>query len=222
MIMALLAAVTGLIKGKQKEKTPMDTLSAIDSPVVEKIYNYNVKISNLDRDTEEKRSQLTDLRQKYANAHKEYFNSDFDEKVLKESVKIKDEIAELETIVQQMEKAKMRDLSGRAMTPKLKLTDEDKQSLIDGYAPLKAKREELFKQVLEQSAALEKTLDQLKAEQIKVNEVFSQFYYHIGKGTDEDIWAITVLDAFKGGEIDLKMQQVANKHQFTFQWPMFY
>jgi myosin heavy subunit len=220
--MAILAAVTGLIKGKQKEKTALDQLSVIDSPVVEKIYNYHVKISNLDSEIESKKSEVRTLQNKLESIQNSYFTSGFDEKVLKETMKIKNEIAELETNIQQMSTAaSKRDHMGRLRKPKLQLTAEEKQSLINGYAPLKARREELYQKALEQAELLEKTLDELKGEQHKLHAVFAQLYSFIGMSTEEDMWAITELDGFKGGEIDFKMQQLANKHQFYFNWPLY-
>lgn len=216
-------AIKDLFKGKEKKGTLLDILSVIDSPVVEKIYKYHMKISNLASEIETKKSEIQALQNRLIKIQDSYFTNGFDEKVLKETMKIKNEIAELETNVQQMTAAaNRRDRSGRLQKPRLKLTDEEKQSLMDGYAPLKAKREELLKQALEQHAALEKTLDELKAEEIKVNSVFAHFYSIVGMSTEEDIWAVNQLDAFKGGEINLKMQQLAFKHQFGTNWPVYY
>ncbi|PCH29341.1 hypothetical protein, partial [Campylobacter sp. 1] len=126
-------------------------------------------------------TKINELKGQLFKLETEYMSNGFPEKLLKKMVPIKSEIAELEQLVKQQQG--FRDRGEKHSY--CEITEEDKQSLIEAFAPIRVKQDELYQVFLEKMSALEETLTQLHDERRKVEDIYQHLYQIIQSNAGE-------------------------------------
>lgn len=189
-----------LFKSKQKEFSIED----LNSPVLNKVVEFNAKSGNLAADIEknlgkikELTEQLNEIRNKYAETYK-----DEDLKLL---IATETELTALKNVVKTQQ-----DLLSKGKR-KYVLSSEEEESLKKSFAPIRKNRDELVKNLHIQLAEVEKTLDELKEEQDKVHEIWSRVYGQVFSASQENWGAgVTLNKQTETVEAQNKLNQLAN------------
>jgi hypothetical protein len=212
-----------LNKAKEKltgKKDPIiGNLKGIESPVIEKLITFTNNKSKLQLGIQLKRDEIQALKNKRDDLELEYLSNGQEEKVLKEIIKIRGEIKELVSLANEQEDMLLKN-------PKLAycaLYEEDKESLIKGFEPIRAKQDELLARFFDQINELENTLGELKEERDKVEKVFANLYQLISSSSGDKVarWAEVNLEKFPSGDVNRKLNQLSNGYSFESQAHIF-
>lgn len=168
-----------LFKGKTKEFT----LEDLNSPVLNKLIEFNSKKGRLAADlneNEEKISVLTaqveKLREKYADS---LTNED-----LKSYVAADGELSALKSVVKAQ-----KDILDKGNKREYVLSKEEQESLMKTFAPIRKKQDDITKKLTSLLVEVEKTLNELEEEQKAVHQVWGKFWGPVITASQEN-WLI--------------------------------
>lgn len=188
----------GLFKEKQKEFSIED----LNSPVLNKVMEFHAKNGKLAADFEKNQEKIKDLTVQLEQYREKYADSLSDED-LKQLVTTEGELNALKNVVKTQ-----KELLDKGNKREYILSEDEKKSLKETFAPIRQKRDEITQKLTNQLAEVEKTLDELAEEQKVVHEAWGKIYGPLISASQEN-WMIGN-DLVRQREASIAQVKIAN------------
>lgn len=160
-----------------------DAIGDFNSPALDKVNEFHAKKVHLAADFEKNQARVKELTEQL-NAIREKYSNSYSDEDLKLLMATETELTALKNVVKTQQ-----NVISKGDKREYILSEEEKQSLKESFAPIRKKRDEITQKLTDQLAEVEKTLDELEEENKIVYEAWAKIWGQVIAASQEN-WMI--------------------------------